>query len=183
MKSTAISRRYAKALLLIGKEDGQTETYRTELGGIADLMQREVMLQQAIVNPLYDAKSRKRVLSAVIERLKISKVMSSFLLLLLDKGRFGFLPGINESYQKFADEVRGVARASVVSAAPLSPEVAEKIRSALSKKTGMEVLLELENDPGLIGGIVTKIGDLVFDGSIQTQLLNMRESLKKGEGV
>ena len=79
--------------------------------------------------------------------------------------------------------MKGIARASVISATPLSPEVVEKIKSALSKKTGMDVLLELENDPGLIGGIVTKIGDLVFDGSIKTQLLNMRESLKKGEGV
>ena len=96
MKSAAISRRYAKALLLIGKEDGQTETYRTELGGIADLMERESSLQQAICNPLYDATSRRRVLSAVIEQLKLSRVMSSFLLLLLDKGRFGFLSDVND---------------------------------------------------------------------------------------
>ena len=183
MKSAAISRRYAKALLLIGKEDGQTETYRTELGGFAELMAREASLLQAIVNPLYDATSRRRVLNAVIEQLNLSRVMSSFLLLLLDKGRFGFLAGINDSYQKFADELKGIARANVISATPLSPEVVEKIKSALSQKTGMDVLLEMENDPGLIGGIVTKIGDLVFDGSIKTQLLNMRESLKKGEGV
>ncbi len=183
MKSAAISRRYAKALLLIGKEDGQTETYRTELGGIVALMERETTLQQAICNPLYDAASRRRVLSAVVEQLDLSRVMSSFLLLLLDKGRFGFLSGINDSYQKFADELKGIARASVISATPLSPEVVEKIKGALSKKTGKEVFLEMDIDPGIIGGIVTKIGDLVFDGSIKTQLLNMRESLKKGEGV
>ena len=183
MKSAAISRRYAKALLLIGKEDGRTETYRTELSGIAELLARESSLQQAICNPLYDATSRKRVLGAVINQLKLTGVMSSFLLLLLDKGRFGFLADINDCYQKFADELKGIARAGVISARPLSPEIVKKIKSALSQKTGMDVLLEMEDDPALIGGIVTKIGDLVFDGSIRTQLLNMRESLKKGEGV
>jgi F-type H+-transporting ATPase subunit delta len=63
----------------------------------------------------------------------------------------------------------------------LSAETIEKIRSALSRKTGKEVVLEVEQDPGLIGGIITRIGDLVLDGSIKTQLLNMKESLKRGE--
>jgi F-type H+-transporting ATPase subunit delta len=57
----------------------------------------------------------------------------------------------------------------------------EKIRAALSKKTGKEIILEVEQDPGLMGGIVTRIGDLVLDGSIRTQLLNMREALKRAE--
>ena len=120
-----------------------------DLGGFAALMERETSLQQAICNPLYDATSRRRVLSAVIEQLKLSRVMSSFLLLVLDKGRFGFLSGVNDCYQKFADELKGIARASVTSATPLSAEVVEKIKSALSKKTGMDVFLEMEHDPGL----------------------------------
>lgn len=183
MKRSAISRRYARALLLIGKEDGQTETYRTQLGGIAALMEREDAFRQAVCNPLYDAASRKRVLTAVIEQLKLAPVLSSFLQLLLDKGRIGFLADINDQYQKYADELNGIARASVVSASPLAPDTIDNIKNALSKKTGRDVLLEIEEDPGLIGGIVTKIGDLVFDGSIKTQLLNMRESLKRGEGA
>jgi F-type H+-transporting ATPase subunit delta len=183
VKRSAISRRYAKALLLIGKEDGQTETYRTQLGGIAALMEKEDALRQAVCNPLYDAASRKRVLTAVIEQLKLSPVVSSFLQLLLDKGRIGFLTDIGDQYQKYADELAGVARASVVSASPLSQDIVDNIKNALSKKTGKDVLLKMEEDPGLIGGIVTKIGDLVFDGSIKTQLLNMRESLKRGEGA
>lgn len=183
MKRSAISSRYAKALLLIGKEDGRTETYRNQLGGVAGLMEREVALRQVVCNPLHDAASRKRVLVAVIEQLKLSPVITSFLQLLFDKGRIGFLADINDQYQKFADELKGIARASVVSASPLADEIVDKIKGALSTKTGKDVLLNIEEDPGLIGGIVTKIGDLVFDGSIKTQLLNMRESLKRGEGA
>jgi F-type H+-transporting ATPase subunit delta len=183
MKNLAIARRYAKALLLIGKEDGKTETYREELAGFSALIERESALEQAISNPLYNAAGRKKVLEAVLEKLALSGIMKSFLTLLFEKGRFIYLSSINDFYQKLADELKGIARASLVSATELSSETVEKIRTTLSNRTGKEVILEVEEDSSLIGGIVTRIGDLVLDGSIKTQLLNMRESLKRGEGV
>ena len=183
MKNFAIARRYAKALLLIGKEDGQAETYKQELEGFTTLMAAEKDLERAITNPLYAASERKNVLQAVLEKLTLSPVMASFINLLFDKRRIGFLGVINEFYQQLVDELQGVARASLVSATALSHETIEKIRSTLSNKTGKEVVLEVEQNPDLIGGIVTRIGDLVLDGSIRTQLLNMRESLKRGESV
>jgi F-type H+-transporting ATPase subunit delta len=183
MKNLAIARRYAKALLLIGKEDGKTETYRKELAGFSALIERESALGQAISNPLYNAAGREKVLETVLEKLALSGIMKSFLTLLFEKGRFIYLSSINDFYQKLADELKGIARASLVSATELSSETVEKIRTTLSNRTGKEVILEVEEDSSLIGGIVTRIGDLVLDGSIKTQLLNMRESLKRGEGV
>ncbi len=183
MKNLAIARRYAKALLLIGKEDGQAETYREELEGIANLLKENKELDQALSNPLYDAAGRRRVLKTVIENQELSRVMKSFLLLLFDKGRIGFLDSINDFYGNLADELKGVAQASLVSAAELSEETVDRIKSALSKRTGKTVRLDVEQDPSLIGGIVTRIGDLVLDGSVKTQLVNMRESLKRGESV
>ena len=183
MKNLSIARRYAKALLLIGKEDGKAESYKDELDGFANLLSREKELDQAICNPLYDSGGRKSVLRAIIEKIGLSTVMTSFLILLFDKGRIGFISDINDYYQKLADELKGVARASLVSATELSSETIDKIRATLSKRTGKEIILEVEQDPGLIGGIVTRMGDLVLDGSIKTQLLNMRESLKRGESI
>lgn len=183
MKNIAISKRYAKALMLIGKEDGQADAYREELAGFAALMEKEPALEQAISNPLYGRESRQKVLESVLEKVTLSRVMSSFFLLIFDKGRFGYLGNINEFYQKLADELKGVTRASLVSATELSSEAVEKIRASLSKMTGKEVTLDVEQDPSLIGGVVTKMGDLVLDGSIKTQLLNMKESFKRGESV
>jgi F-type H+-transporting ATPase subunit delta len=183
MKNLAIARRYAKALLLIGKEDGQIDTYRKELDEFSALIEKEGVLEQAINNPLYNAEGRKKVLGSVLEKLALSRVMKSFLTLLFEKGRFGYLGSINDFYQKLADELKGIARASLISATDLSSETVDKIRNTLSEKTGKDIILEVEQDPDLIGGIVTRIGDLVLDGSIKTQLLNMRESLKRGEGV
>ncbi len=183
MRNLAIARRYAKALLLIGKEDGRTEIYRDELETVSKLILREKALCQAVGNPLYPAVSRKKVLQVIVEKMNLSRVMKSFLMLLFEKGRIGFLNSINGFYQKLVDEFKGVARANIVSANVLSTEAVEKIRSALSKMTGKEIALEVGEDADLIGGIVTRIGDQILDGSIKTQLVNMRESLKRGERV
>jgi F-type H+-transporting ATPase subunit delta len=183
VKNLTIARRYAKALLIIGKEDGQAETYGKELDEFSKLIAKEKELGQAICNPLYGASGRKKVLETVIGKVGISKIVSSFLLLLFDKGRFDFIGDINEFYKKLADELKGVLRASLVSASELSSETVEKIRTTLSKRTGKDIILQVEQDPSLIGGIVSRIGDLVLDGSIKSQLLNMRESLKRGESI
>jgi F-type H+-transporting ATPase subunit delta len=183
MKNLAVARRYAKALLLIGVQDGRAETYRSELQRVAGLVAGDARLEQAIVNPLYDSAARRRVLQALITKLNLSRAMGSFLLLLHEKGRFGFLNSISELYQKLADELGGIGRATVVTAHELPADAVERVRAALSRRTGKEIVLEVKQDPGLIGGIITRIGDLVLDGSIKTQLLNMRELLKRGEGA
>ncbi len=183
MKNLSIARCYAKALLLIGKEDGQAESYREELSNIAGLVSSERELEQAITNPLYDAAGRRKVLHAIIDKLYLSDTMKAFLLLVFDKGRIKFLDNIDEFYKKLADELKGIARASLVSATELSSEAIDKIRSTMSKMTGKDVILDIKQDPLLIGGVVSRIGDLVLDGSIRTQLLNMRESFKRGESV
>ena len=183
MKNLAIARRYAKALLMIGKENDQVEAYSQELHPFANLLAQENALNEAITNPLYSSADRRSVLKTLVDKLGLSKVMASYLALLFDKGRIGYLSDIDNFYQKLADELKGIARASLAAATELSSEAVEKIRASLSQKTGKEIILEVEQDPDLIGGIVTKIGDLVLDGSIKTQLLNMRESLRRGEGI
>jgi F-type H+-transporting ATPase subunit delta len=183
LRKLAISRRYARALLIIAKEDGQAETYRRELDGFSELLIRETELERAIANPLYDTASRRKVLEKTLEKLNLSTVVTSFLLLLFEKGRIGFLNDINAYYQKLADELKGISRAELVSATELSTESVKKIRESLSKMTGRAVILNTTQDPSLIGGVITKIGDFVLDGSVKTQLSNMKESLKRGEQI
>ncbi len=178
-----IARRYAKALLTIGKEDGQAETYKEELGGVVKLLEENKELEQAISNPLYDAEGRKNVLELVVERLALSKVMTSFLLLCFDKGRIQYLKDIYTFYEKLTDELANVVRADLVSAAELPEESIARIKAALSERTGKKVRMEISVDPALIGGAVTKIGDLVLDGSVRTQLMSLKESLQRGEVI
>ena len=178
-----IARRYAKALLTIGREDGQAEKYKEELGGVVKLLEEQKELDQAISNPLYDAEGRKKVLQAVVGRLSLSKVMSSFLFLCFDKGRIQYLKDIYTFYEKLTDELANIVRADFVSAVELPKESIEKIQAALSKRTGKKVRMEVTVDPALIGGAVTRIGDLVLDGSVRTQLMSLKESLQRSENI
>ena len=179
MISLRIARRHAKALLAIGREDGQAETYKEELGGFVKLLEEQKEFEQAISNPLYDTESRKKVLESLVERLGLSKLMTSFLFLLFDKGRILYLKDIYAFYEKLADELANIVRADLVSAVKLPNKSIAKIQAALSKRTGKEVRMEVRVDEALIGGAVTKIGDLVLDGSVRTQLMSLKESLAK----
>ena len=181
MKNLAISRRYAKALLLIGKEDDLAEKYREELGAFVDLLKREHKLMEVLQNPLYNAAERRSVLDALLNRLSLSPVIRSYLLLIFDKKRFPFIESIYDFYFKMVDELKGVARARLTAAAELPEDTIDKVRAALSTRTGKDIILDVEQDPALIGGIIAQMGDLVLDGSIRTQLRNMRETLKRGE--
>jgi F-type H+-transporting ATPase subunit delta len=181
--SIRIAKRYAKALLSIGREDGRADTYKEELAGFAKLMEERKEFEQAITNPLYSVEDRRKVLKAVVERFNPSNIMTSFLLLLFDKGRIQYVKDIYAYYKKLTDELANIVRADLVSAVEMPEESIEKIRAALSKKTGKEVRMETRVDPALIGGLVTKIGDLVLDGSVRTQLISLKESLQRGEGI
>ncbi|MFP4445307.1 MAG: ATP synthase F1 subunit delta [Desulfosudaceae bacterium] len=183
MRNFSISRRYSKALILIGQEDGKAEQYREELDAVVAVLDQNAEFEDIISNPLYPAEDRKKALEMVIQTIGMSDIIKSFLLLIYDKQRFGELRGIAEFYRKLVDEHKGIVRADVVSASILSDEAVEKIKASLSKMTGKEVILDVNQDPALIGGVVTKVGDIVLDGSIKTQLDNMKESLKKGERV
>jgi F-type H+-transporting ATPase subunit delta len=178
-----IARRYAKALLAIGKEDGQAETYQKELADFAKLLKDNQELEHVIVCPLYADEARKNVLKAFIEKMGPSKIMASFLSLLFEKGRIQYLTDISLVYERLTDELADIMRADVVSAVELPDEGVEKIKKALSEQTGKQVTIETKVDASLIGGVVTKIGDLVLDGSVKTQLNSLKESLQRGEGI
>ena len=183
MKKLAVARRYAKALIVIGKDDGQAESYKNELGAFSNLVQTNSALAQAIMNPLYAREDRRQVLVSVIKKAGLSQIMSAFVVLLFDKGRIQFLDDINQAYSKLFDELKNIARARVFAATELSADALSKIQAGLGKMTGKEVIVEFNREPALIGGIITKIGDLVLDGSVRTQLRNLRESIKRGESV
>ena len=183
MKNLAVSRRYAKALILIGQEDGRPSSTVKNWRPWWIFFDTQEGFEEALTNPLYNKNDRKKVLETVLDATALSKVMTSFLMLLFDKGRINFLRDIAAYYKDLADELKGIVKASITSATQLSSEAVEKIRDALSKRVGKTVVLKVEQDPSLIGGVVTKIGDLVLDGSVRTQLINMRETLKKGESV
>jgi len=177
--SQAVARRYAKALLAIGREDNNFEKYGEGLAVFAELMARKD-LTEALTNPIYPFAIRRQVLDAVLEKISPSQVVKNLLGLLMDKGRINLVEFINSYYQKLVDEVNNIERATVVTATSLPESLHEQVKKILEEMTGKTILLEIEQDPEIIGGIVAHVGDLTLDGSVKTQLKNLKESLIKG---
>ena len=107
--------------------------------------------------------------------------MVNFLNLLVQKKRAGVLPDIAEVFRMMVDVEMNVCQGSVVTATELSGDLQEKLQATLEKITGKKVVLSTQVDPAIIGGMVAKVGDLVLDGSLITQLKGLKESIKGSE--
>lgn len=181
MINLSLARRYAKALLSLGKEDGKYKDYGAELSSFAYLLERETELQNAIVNPMYPRDDRKKVLDKILEMIQLNPIVNNFINLLFDKQRIDGVMQINEVYQQMVDQLENISRAKVTTATPLNEDMVSRIRQALEIITKTTVVLEVADDPLIIGGIVAQVGDLVLDGSVRTQLQSLKETLIRGE--
>lgn len=180
MISNAIARRYAKALVQLGAEEGAVDRFGTELGQFAALLEGNADLSAVLKSPAYRIEAKKEILKDILAKLNPSGTVANFLQVLLDRGRIGFVPQVAFSYATFADELSGVMRPVLTSAFPLEDAQVEGVKNALAKATGKQLKLTVEVDSSLIGGVVAKIGDKVFDGSVRTQLNRIQDILQKG---
>lgn len=183
MTSLIIAKRYARALLEIGREDGKFEDYGRELTQFSSLLAEAPELESALVNPAFPLESRKNLLSAILAKMGLAPIVNNFFRLLMDRGRIGVARDITTVYGMLLDEVKGVTRAEVTSAAALKDADVDKLTAILKKVAGREVSLLVKEDPSLIGGVVARIGDLVLDGSVRTQLAGLKVSLQRGDYV
>ena len=179
MISQTLARRYAQALLALGQEDGNFEKYGKELAVFAEAMAGPE-LSEALTNPIYPKQIRRGILDGLLAKMGLSKIMENFVGLLQDKARISHTAAINTYYQRLVDEVNNVQRAQVTTASKISEAVKKQINVTLEKMTGKTIILDVVQDPEIIGGVVAKVGDLTLDGSVKTQLRNLKESLVKG---
>ena len=181
MRSSAAARRYARALFALAREEDRIEEIRGELQRLADLLDENEELHHALFRPLHPVAERRAVLREVAERLGFGATARNFFSFLVDQRRLVDFEGIREEYEHLADAAAGRAQGEVVSASPLSDEQRDRLLRALSARTGWEVELDVKIDPSLLGGAIASVGTLVFDGSLRTQLNQLRASLTKGQ--
>jgi F-type H+-transporting ATPase subunit delta len=176
-----ISRRYAKALLSIGQEDGQYEVYGQNLQEFADFCSTNGEFFQVISNQIFSIEDRKRLLEVGLDKSTFSDVVKNFLRILLEKNRIGAIEDITDYYSKLTDDISNITRADIITARPLKQDALGKLEKALTGLTSKEVKIAVKEDKSLIGGVIAKIGDLVLDGSVKAQVQGLKESLKRGE--
>ncbi len=178
MRQTILARRYAKAIFSLAQEGNTVDSYRAMLHGAAEVCTGVPEMTDALTNPVYPLDARLKVMAKLAELVNADKNMASFFRLLVEKKRAGLLPEISTEMERMGDAAQNVSHGTVVSAVALDASLQAKIQATLEKLTGGKVVLDAQVDPSIIGGIITRIGDKILDGSIRTQLTGLKESIK-----
>ncbi len=175
-----LARRYAKALIDLALEKGQVSQVGEELARIVAVFDDCPELILLFTDPTVPAQRKEKILEEILGKGQIQELTRRFTALLLAKGRLLGIHEIAAAYRDLADQLEKKVRAQIRSAVPLEKEEVDRFRKVLSEISGKEVVLEVEVDENLVGGVVTRIGGEVYDGSLRNQLVQVRENLSKG---
>jgi len=180
MSVETVARRYAVALADVVTKTNETTSVQTELKIWEEMMSSNSQLLEAFSNPSIAHDNKEKVLENLIEKTKPTKTTANFLRVLLRNSRLTEISEINERFAVVLEERSGAIAAQVTSARPLSEAEKADLQTNLNKLTGKNVSPNFEIDENIIGGVITRVGSTVYDGSIKTQLENLKEQLFNG---
>jgi F-type H+-transporting ATPase subunit delta len=170
VSNETVATRYAQAIFELGVEGSNLPTLVDDMRKLAEAYRDSPEMHQMMGNPLIPVESRLAAVKEIAERLGLSPLGTNAAGLLTDRKRISALPAIVEELDRLSDEKAGIARATVISAEPLSEAYAERLSQELSTATGKKIVLEQKHDPELLAGLVVRIGDQVIDGSARSRL-------------
>ncbi|HET7500807.1 MAG TPA: ATP synthase F1 subunit delta [Kofleriaceae bacterium] len=179
MVTGSLARRYARAVLELGTAHGNLEKIGIDLRTLARAMRDSAELVTALTNPAIRRADRRRVLDGLLERIGAAPHTKNLVYLLLDGERMGSLEAISREVDAMIEARSGRLSAEVTSARPLDAGQLSQIITALEKISGKKIAVTKREDPDLLGGVVAKLGDTVYDGSLRTQLRSLRDELTK----
>ncbi len=172
-----MARRYAAALAHVVIAHGEAREVQEELSTWSEMMQANDGLAEVFRNPTIPYDQKKRVLNALIARARPRPTTTNFLKLLVQNHRLVNLREINKRLAEELDRRAAVVSAHITTARPLPSEERERLQARLTEMTKSRVRLDFETDESLIGGVVTRIGSTIYDGSVRSQLEEMKERM------
>jgi F-type H+-transporting ATPase subunit delta len=172
-----VARRYAAALADVVIARGEARQVQEELSAWEMMMQANEQLREVFRNPTVPYEQKRKVLTALIARARLRPTTANFLQVLLQNQRLSDLSEVNKRFAQVLDERSGVASAEVTTARPVPESSQHALRAKLSQLTGKDVRLSFKTDEELIGGMVTRIGSTIYDGSVRNQLRLAQEKL------
>ena len=178
MTNKTAATRYARALLDVAiKENADLDRIERELDSLVELFKQYPALAQALLNPIVPVPRKRAAVAALIALVELTPMVSKLVALLADRDRLVLVPDLLAAYRERLQTHRNVIRADITTATPLPPERATAIVASLARATGRTVALTTSVDPSIIGGVVTRIGSTVYDGSVARQLEKIRARL------
>lgn len=180
MSTETIARRYSIALADAVAGSDETDKVKAELESWGELLTQSTDLQTVFGNPAIAHANKEKVLEALIAKAKPLKTTANFLKVLLQNGRLADLGEINERFATVLDERNGIVSAEIISARELPASERAEFEKNLEKVTGKKVVISYAINKDIIGGVVTRIGSTVYDGSVKTKLESLKEQLVNG---
>lgn len=180
MSIETIARRYSTALADVMVKSGETEIVKSELREWERMISENADLQNVFSNPAIPHANKEKLLESLLEKTRPARSTANFLRILLRNGRLTELGVIKDRFESELEERSGIVSAEVTSARELPQGERSELRSNLEKLTGKKVKLNFNIDQNIIGGVVTRVESTVYDGSVRTQLENLKKQLVEG---
>ncbi|MEY4166500.1 MAG: synthase delta subunit [Acidobacteriota bacterium] len=177
MSVTNIANRYARALADVITERGGVEPVVADLRHFAGLQGSHDTLRAVFASPVVNLERKRGVLKELLSRLQLNPIATNFLQLLLANGRLHQLDQMLAALDRELDRRANFVTAVITTAREVDERQREELRASLKAATGREVRLSFQTDPAIIGGVVTRIDSLVYDGSVRNHLARIRERL------
>lgn len=182
MSEQTVARRYANALYQEAQSQECVEAVDEDVALLRNTLDEVHEFARVVDSPVIPQDKKKSVLKALLEE-RVEPLTLRFVHLLVEKDREKMLPRIVETYQNFRDEQRGIVEVEARVAQPLDDEEREHLVDQLEEMLGRTVRLRVDENPDLIGGLVIRVGDRVYDGSVRQKLENLRDRWAHGVAV
>lgn len=178
MANVSIARRYARALIDVGAESNSLDRFGRQLSSLAQTVATSPELTDLMANPAYDRSERSAVVDGLAKALGgFDPEVLNFLRILVDRNRTPLLVDIARIFGDLADARAGRVRGRVTSAVPLAPDTVKRISDIFESMTQRTVVMESKVDPALLGGVAAQVGSTLYDGSLRTQLEELRRQM------
>jgi F-type H+-transporting ATPase subunit delta len=177
MKDRKLATRYARAMLGALPDAPSQDMADAYLTALAASIRSNAEFRSFLLNPANPSDSKKALLDQLSTAHGVPDRVATFLRMVVDHGRLGNLASIADVFHVERETAQGSVSATLTTAGPMTPELTARATAALEKLAGRKINLTSEVDPALLGGAIAKVGSMVYDGSLKTQLARLRRAL------
>ncbi|MFZ5891704.1 MAG: ATP synthase F1 subunit delta [Myxococcota bacterium] len=178
MSHAVVANRYGRAIFDLGVETNTLPELVEKIGRFARVYAESAELRSVLDNPLVEIEKREAILRDVAQAVGLSGTGLNAIRLLAARHKLAALPDIAKRLGSLSDEKAGIVRASVTTAVRMPEGFYERLRGELEAATARRIVIERSEDPSLIGGVITRIGDNTIDGSVRGHLAEIERSLR-----
>ncbi|HET7275910.1 MAG TPA: ATP synthase F1 subunit delta [Longimicrobiaceae bacterium] len=183
MGPTIIARNYAETLFALAHQNGgmtTAEEYADSIAEVAEMLRDEPRLRRFLETPRVPLRAKQAAIREAFGD-RSDEGFIRFLLVVLEKRRQSLLKEIASEYQGLMDEAKDRVRAEVFLAQMPDGDLEREIVQSLENGLGKSVIAEFQADPEILGGVVIRVGDQIFDGSLRRHLVAMRRRMVRAE--